>query len=120
MYAVSKVFLREFSSKNDLAILKLSSKINLDGKTKIAVTLPANAYYSPKNRTEAYVDGWGTNPEKTINLLRADIYTMSVQECNSGSNAGRDRTYQICTFGDHGAGPCQVSQILVPYCGLCA
>lgn len=106
---VSKVFFREFSTKNDLAMFKLSTKINLDGKTKKAVTLPNNMFYSPKNRTDAHVDGWGTNPQNSENLLRANIYTISVQECNTGADVGRDRTYQICTSGLNGAGPCKVS-----------
>ncbi len=110
VYLVSKVFFREFSSKNDLAIFKLSSRIKLDGKTKMAVSLPANSYYSPKNRTDAYVDGWGTNPQNTEKLLRADIYTISVQECTTGADAGRDRSHQICTRGENAAGPCEVSQ----------
>ncbi len=74
----------------------------------MAVSLPNNSYYSPRNRTDAYVDGWGTNPQNTNNLLRADIYTISVQECNGGDE-DRDRTYQICTWGVDGAGPCVVS-----------
>lgn len=109
VYTVSKVFFREYSSKNDMAILKLSSRIMLDGITKRAVTLPNSMQYSPKNRTSCYVDGWGANPQNSDKLLRADIYTISLEECNTGADAGRDRTYQICTRGDNGAGPCQVS-----------
>lgn len=41
-------------------------------------------------------------------LFRADIYTISVEECNTGADAGRNRYYQICTLGHNNAGPCQV------------
>lgn len=102
-FSVSKVFLREYSTHNDMAILKLSRKIMLDGITKLAVTLPTNTNYYPKNRTNAYVDGWGKNPQNTQKLLRGNIYTLSPQECLG------DPKYQICTLGDSGAGPCQVS-----------
>ncbi len=102
---VSKVYLKEYSTKNDLAILKLSTKIMLDGITKMAVTLPMNTNYYPKPGTKAYVDGWGMNPQNTQQLLRANIHTLSAQEC------GGDPKYQICTLGESGAGPCQVSAI---------
>lgn len=108
MFTVSKVFFRAFTSENDIALLKLSSSIQFDNKTKMAVTLPTDANYSPKNRTDAYVDGWGTNPQQTYNLLRADVYTITVDECNK-DEPGRNRTYQICAFGIDGAGPCEVS-----------
>lgn len=81
----------------------------LDGVKKRATILPTNMNYSPRNRTKAYVDGWGTNPQNTYNLLRADVYTISVEECDRGADAGRDRSHQICTLGDNGAGSCIVS-----------
>ncbi|KAJ6637452.1 hypothetical protein Bhyg_10182, partial [Pseudolycoriella hygida] len=49
----------------------------------------------------------GYNPQNTDNLLRAEIYTISMEECNTGADEGRDRTYQICTRGENNAGPCQ-------------
>lgn len=90
-------------------MLKLSSRIALDGMRKMAITLPTDMNYVPENRTDAYVVGWGTNPQNSDHLLSTDIYTISVDECNTGADAGRDRTYQICTYGHNSAGPCLVS-----------
>lgn len=70
-YYVSRVFLRVFSSENDIAMLKLSSRIKLDGTTRKAVTLPSSMDYFPENRTNAHVDGWGN--ERDI-LLSSRIY----------------------------------------------
>lgn len=106
---VSQVFFREFSTKSDIGMVKLSSRIKLDGVRKKAVTLPTDAKYYPKPGTNAYVDGWGTNPQNTENLLRANIYTISPEDCNSEGLSG-DRSRQICTRGDNGAGPCVVSR----------
>lgn len=112
MFTVSKVFFREFSNENDIAMLKLSSRITFDGKTKMPVTLENNPNYTAKNRTDVYVDGWGVNPENTYNLLRVDVYTVTVEECNE-NEPGRNRSHQICTKGDNGAGPCGVSMFYI-------
>lgn len=98
-------------------MLKLSSRITLNGITKMAVTLPSSMSYAPENRTNVYVDGWGTNPQNpnSYHLFRADIYILSLEECNSGADAGRNRTYQICTLGDDNAGPCVVSGKIINF-----
>ncbi|XP_037038906.1 chymotrypsin-1-like [Bradysia coprophila] len=103
---VSKVHFKEFSQKNDIAILQLSEKIMLDGVTKDPVSLPESSSYKPENRTKCFVDGWGKNPQKSHKLLRGKVYTISEEECNTGADVGRDRSHQICTLGANGAGPC--------------
>lgn len=98
----SQVFFREYSTSNDLAMLKVSRKITLDGVTKAVTRLPTSANYSPASGTKTYVDGWGMNPQGTTHLLRANIHTLSPGDCGASA-------YQICTLGQgDGAGPCQV------------
>lgn len=106
---VSKVHFKEFSQKNDIAILELSEKIELDGITKDVTFLPLSSDYVPMNRTKCNVDGFGKNPQKSHKLMRGKVYTISEAECNKGADVGRDRSHQICTLGDMGAGPCTVS-----------
>ncbi|KAJ6641771.1 Trypsin 3A1 [Pseudolycoriella hygida] len=100
---VEKVIFRENSKKNDIAILKLNASIPFTRSTRRPVTLPAKSDYIPENGTKVYVDGWGHTTIPTYNLLRAHVETYIGPLCD---NIGVDPKFDICTYDEHGAGPC--------------
>lgn len=105
-----QVLFREYSKYNDIAMLRMN-QIPINGQTIKAAVLPSSTTYTPANRTNVYSQGWGYNNEnERSNLLhRAELYTITAEECNvTPEDQGRDRTYQICTFGYDNAQPCGV------------
>ncbi|KAJ6633582.1 CLIP domain-containing serine protease B15 [Pseudolycoriella hygida] len=101
VHSVEKILFKEASHMNDIAILKLSENITLDDKTKKVIQL-AEKSYIPPNDTHVHIDGWGENPENSINLHRAHIFTLY----GGGCDLVGDHNHQICTWGVNSSGPC--------------
>ena len=71
------------STKNDIALLKLATPVNLDGSTKKAIALPwsQSAASWPAKNTPATVSGWGntssTESDYPIDLMAAEIDVLT-------------------------------------------
>lgn len=111
-YKVSDVYSKIWSYNNDIGMLKLSTSISLDGSTKKAIRMPRSSNYFPDENSNVYIQGWGTNPNdpETYQMYRADVSTMSTEECNEYWNdPPTNHSTQVCTLGNKDAGPCSVS-----------
>lgn len=98
---------------NDIGMLKLKKRITLDGSTKKIIKLPSSSAYYPKEDTDVYIQGFGTNPNNpdTYQMSRANLYTITTDKCNDEliGEAGVTEK-QICAKGDNDeSGPCAVS-----------
>lgn len=114
MFQVSTVYSKIWSTSNDIGMLKLNRRISLNGSTKKAVRLPYSSNYYPADHSSAYVQGWGANPNNpsTDQMYRADVATVSADECTSyWVNPQISQSTQVCAIGNRDAGPCTVSEL---------
>lgn len=87
----------EFGTKNPqaynasaLSILALTTcEYNQDGK--------GETYNVSKAWVRFFILGVNPQHPDDYRIYRANLHTISEEECNSGSDAGRNRYYHICT-----------------------
>ncbi|XP_037027419.1 hypodermin-B-like [Bradysia coprophila] len=113
LYNVEAVYAKfeNGGNDNDIGMLKLKKPISLDGSTKKTIKLPRTTSYYPKDDTDVYIQGFGTNPNNpdTYQMSRANSHTITTDQCNNElkGEAGVTKERQICAKGDNDeSGPC--------------
>lgn len=95
-----------------MAILKLKKKINLNGKTKRAVTL-ARARDKIVAGRNVSISGWGRDSQKNTDYLyRVHLKIVDYEKCAekwSGFTAEELEQHEVCALGSNDSQQCQVS-----------
>lgn len=72
-------------SANDLAVLKLQKKIELDGKTKSSIDI-AESSYDSKNGSDARLEGWNMTQPMSVVVSHVNMTVCNHTSVNNGSS----------------------------------
>lgn len=106
-YQVSKIIIHEnynsFSSQNDIALLKVESKISFNDKVQPIKLETREVGAHVKTVLSGWGDMWGA--QKPDHLQTVILETISLSECQAAYEKPIKET-QICTSTYHGFGAC--------------